>query len=74
MRLRSVVTSMSRACSRTWANARSFSRQAMSLATTQSCGSRKTACARPVELLDQWMTRSRQPFGSTAVRTLTPWA
>jgi hypothetical protein len=42
--------------------------------TPRSRAVREKRRARPVELLDQWTTRSRQPFGSTAVRTLTPWA
>ena len=54
------------------ANAKSFSRYATSLDTTQSCGSRNAARARPVDRFDQGTTRPRQPSGSTAVRTLTP--
>src|SRR5664280_1130488 len=49
-------------------------RYAASLDTTQSCGSRNAARARPVDWFDQGTTRPRQPSGSTAVRTLTPCA
>jgi hypothetical protein len=49
-------------------------RYATSLDTTQSCGSRNAAKARPVDWFDQGTTRPRQPSGSTAVRTLTPCA
>ncbi len=74
MRSCSVAASTSPAVISAAANVRSFSRCATSLATTQSCCSRKDARAAPVDSLDQCTTRSYQPVGSTAVLTLTPWA
>src|SRR5664279_4486598 len=74
MRRARIVGSIRPDSSMAAANAKSFSRYATSLDTTQSCGSRNAARARPVDWFDQGTTRPRQPSGSTAVRTLTPCA